>query len=128
MAYNLAEKDSTGSSGHNCTVAINRFKKGPANYKSIIQSNKKYVDPEFSTCTDMLYQSDHSTGSFSWRDWSWVTYPRLSDKFPTNKLFGNSDFTNDIAQGNIANCYYMSGIYAYAEVDSRFQKLFAVKE
>ena len=72
MAYNLAETEAVTTTTHNCTVAINRYKKGPASYKTIAEGNVKWTDTDFPIGNDMLYWSDHSTGSFSWRDWSWV--------------------------------------------------------
>lgn len=63
----------------------------------------------------MLYWDDHTTGSFNWRDWSWVEYKRMQELYPKSTLFGDQDYTNDLAQGNIADCYFMSGIYAYSE-------------
>lgn len=76
----------------------------------------------------MLYWSSYTSGSFNYRDWSWVEYNRLSSLYPNNRLFGTQDFTNDILQGMLADCYYMSGIYAIAEDDYRFQRVFVTKE
>jgi len=58
----------------------------------------------------------------------YITWKRLSEVFPEqsgHSLFGSTGLTpNDINQGSIGNCWFMSGASVLAEKPGRIEKLF----
>ena len=50
------------------------------------------------------------------------SWKRLYYQYPDTSLFGNSDYTNDVGQGMLGDCYFLASCVSFAENDNRFQK------
>ena len=59
-------------------------------------------------------------------EWKNIKWTRSSDMFEGEdyKVFFESIEPNDIIQGNLGNCYYLSALSALAEFPDRIKKLF----
>ncbi|CDW73660.1 calpain family cysteine protease containing protein [Stylonychia lemnae] len=75
-----------------------------------------------------------SNNSISWQSTIYTTnklasyantkWLRVQEICPSCSLFGTSDYLSDIDQGQVGDCYFLSGITSVAEIDARFKKIF----
>lgn len=118
----------TQSGGHTCQSAISRLKSANVNYTSIIGSGVKFTDSSFSFTGDAMYWTDYPFNSLSSR-YSAFVYDRARNKLPTSSLFGTDlkSTADEIAQGEVGDCYYLASASALAEIPSRIQKAFVTQ-
>jgi hypothetical protein len=111
-----------------CKYIIDRFKKGPADYKTIISKNvANWTDPDFpSNKIDGLYwKSPHTNGKLAHlKSYPWT---RLTTMFPTYKIQGSEGYMNDIGQGSLGDCYFLAGINSVAKDEQFFDSTIIIK-
>jgi calpain-15 len=99
-------------------------------YDYVKNQDVSYEDKEFPTNDAHYYfdggsnETNSSMVSHSGND-SWH---RISDKFMNKSLFGDLIRPEDIRQGEIGNCWFLSGITALAEYPGRIESSFLNKE
>ncbi|CDW79117.1 calpain family cysteine protease containing protein [Stylonychia lemnae] len=112
-----------------CTSAIERSKAALPDYKKIVTSNANFwndtnfpADGSSIQWTGTKFTSN-GLGSFVANKWE-----RLNNLCPECTLYGSANYLNDIKQGALGDCYYLAGISAIAEINSRFVKIFVNPE
>lgn len=118
-----------------CYLAIDRLKKGPADYKSILGSGKPYTDPDFkadqsSIMWKDLVSPDDLSELGSLLNTNWKRVPDLAvNKSKPLKLFGDEGVTlNDIAQGGLGDCWLLAGLVTEANTPERVRSMFVNKQ
>lgn len=86
-------------------------------YKSIIEENKLWTDPEFPHDNSVIGDIPGVSG--------WM---RASDLFKKREKIYESFSAEDIEQGVLGDCYLLAAISALAEFPGRVQKLFLQKD
>lgn len=114
MVSGLAQVEQTAAS---CTTAIERYKKGPSDYKTIATQETEFVDPEFTMSNAMQWAGFTYNQLYYFSSSPWM---RTKSAYPSTTLFGSSDNSNDIKQGSLGDCYYLAGIHALSELDANF--------
>ena len=103
----------------------------PKFYDYVKNQSDSYEDKEFPT-NDAHYYFDggrNETQSGMVSHANKDTWTRISDKFMNNSLFGTEYIRpEDIRQGEIGNCWFLSGITALAEYPGRIESSFLNKE
>lgn len=104
------------------------MKKGPAEFREIIQKGKRYTDWGFYR-RDTLYWPfmtgigavyNYESGIIS-GDYK---FERINDIYPQSTLFGEGVSWNDVVQGSVGNCYFLASIAAIAEHPNVIKKVF----
>ncbi|CDW75517.1 calpain family cysteine protease containing protein [Stylonychia lemnae] len=114
-----------------CTSNIKRLNQeltNPTNYQSIAKNSDKFWnDTSFPADSTSIQWSGSYTQNripqYLNTKWS-----RLNNLCDNCTMYGTSDYLNDIDQNALADCYYLAGIAALAEVNSRFEKVFVNPE
>jgi hypothetical protein len=112
----------------NCSYIIERFKKGPANYSSIISSGvANWTDPDFQSNSSygIIWPSPFSKGYN--KNLSASPWLRLNGQFSSYKILGSEGFSNDIAQFQLGDCYFLAGVAAVATNRKLIDKVFVIK-
>lgn len=97
-------------------------------YDTISEGDWKYTDLDFFPNNDALYWKDMGEGEETAKQAEKTTWRRVSDVYPKKKLFGKGISSDDIAQGGLGNCWFMSAAAAVAEIPGRLDKVFATEE
>lgn len=96
-----------------------------ANYEV---SKQLFTDPQFPPNANSLIKDWSLADYHSQRLWRSFQWKRASELFKQPiKVFDNID-PNDILQGNLGDCYYLSTLSAIAEFPKRIEKLFDTQE
>ncbi|CDW72641.1 calpain family cysteine protease containing protein [Stylonychia lemnae] len=113
----------TKQKAYSCSTAIDRVKAPLPDYKKIVSSYSNFWN-------DSSFPADGS--SISWQGTRFTDnrlkefvsnkWERLNNLCPKCTLYGTEDFLNDVSQGVLGDCYFLSGISAVAEINSRFEK------
>ena len=115
-----------------CQAAIQRIKDGPADYKSIIGSGKKYTDTSFAADSEMIRWADRAKSGLGASLKTYVkstSFSRIRDKFPGAKLFGSEISPFDIYQGRLSDCYWIAATAATANGDpDRIKEIFVTDD
>ena len=92
---------------------------------------KPFVDKEFKPDITSLIKPENMPKpgekddiTVSWDDITWVRASQLDDLKGDLKLFQGKIEPDDIKQGAIGNCYFLSVLSALAERDTRIRQLF----
>ncbi|CDW82699.1 calpain family cysteine protease containing protein [Stylonychia lemnae] len=107
-----------------CTTAIDRSKAALPNYKNIVTTYANiWNDATFPADRSSIQWSGKYTyyALDSFIDSKWK---RLNNLCLNCTLFGSADYLSDIAQGALGDCYFLSTATAFAELNSRFEKIF----
>ena len=87
-------------------------------------THNKFEDPNFPASPSSLYTSDRKQEA--WQEASWAHISRL---FPEGyKIFSEGITPNDISQGALGDCYFLSALAALAERPERVRKIFITEE
>ena len=114
---------------HTCDFGHKRVEEGPADFFAIEGAGVEFTDLTFPP-DDAIQWTDLSTKES--QDLSFVElsakWSRLKDKFPADNgysLWGSEGVRpGDIKQGQMGNCWFLSGAAAVAERPERLQKVF----
>jgi len=94
-------------------------------------SGKPYTDKDFPASLSSLIHPDNRPKdnekddiNVSWEEISWTRANELDDLKGDLKLFEGKIEPDDIKQGSIGNCYFLSVLSALAEREQRIRKLF----
>jgi len=100
-----------------CSAAIDHFKKAtPADYKSVLASNKPFEDKDFPHDHRSIHPEEKSDD---------IKWERARKLLPHASTFGSKNKPWDITQGAIGDCYFMAAVGALAEIDpERIKKIF----
>jgi hypothetical protein len=100
-------------------------------FYDLVEKNTKYSDPDFKPEESSLLWRDLDEGNslisriLLNHRYMWL---RASKVFPDETLFGASITPNDVIQGAVGNCWFMSSAAALAEKPGRIEALFLNKE
>ena len=115
-------------------------------YENCNQSNKNFVDPEFQPDISSILEKNNSIKIDAWSDFVWK---RPMDFFEGSYwIFSKEDFDStflkkqtlrksstlaaidcdDIVQGSLGDCYFLSSLSSLAELPQRIRKLFISKK
>jgi len=98
-----------------CDAAIHIIKKGPADYKAVLKSNKAYTDPDFPHDDRAIHPDERRPD---------ITWARARHVVKDASTFGAQSDPWDIAQGELGDCYFLSACSSIAERDERIKKIF----
>lgn len=106
---------------HICTSVADRYKKPLDDFYALLAKPGKYSDQEFAPGDSSLSWAD--MGEKSIVKGAEVTWKRAYDLFgQSDSLFGDDGISNDdIAQGSLGDCWFLSAASAIAEYPSRLQ-------
>ena len=99
--------------------------------------NKKFEDREFPPTNKSLIEDWNSTEQDvldhkdEWWKIVWLRateIPELNDDEGELKVFADKIEPNDIKQGSLGDCYFLSVLSCIAEKEKRIKKLFVSKE
>lgn len=121
------------SVGQNCTLAIDRIKLAPPDYKTIIRNQTVFTDSTFAK-NNMVYWADNvpPDGGYAIR----ATYAKISSferlftRQPLSTMWGSNGINNfDTAQSQfLGDCYFISGILSISRYPSRVKNIFVIQE
>lgn len=117
----------TQAIAHTCTSSIERFKAGPADWKSILGSGRKYVDETMPhTKNDTVYWPSHPRRD----ELSFARFNVVGFAPPQgSSMWGSKGVVpHDIIQGDLGDCYFLSSSASLAEHPDRIKKLFLTPE
>ena len=90
-----------------------------------IKSGELYEDNEFPPSDSSLFKPQGSEKAEEWKDYEWKH---------ADEIFGKDSYTvfsgvgpNDIAQGGLGDCYFLSSLSALAEFPERIKNIFLVE-
>jgi hypothetical protein len=134
-SMSLAQTMQQNDIEHSCTFVMDRHKQTQSrNFYNIVNSAADYVDTEFPT-NDAHYFFDggnNETGSGMVSHSNKDSWHRISDGGyfkDSYSLFGSEYIRpEDIRQGEIGNCWFLSSITALAEYPGRIESTFLNKE
>lgn len=85
-----------------------------------------YTDNDFTADNSALYWADMGESNQGWTGFTWY---RASDKLADHSLFGSDGVTaEDVRQGAIGNCWFLSAIAALSEEPGRIESVFVEDE
>ena len=105
-----------------------RLKRPVDKFYELYNAQTMYEDPEFQPGSKSLYwasmgESESSMAQLERQEN--IEWKRASQVFPEASLFGkNGVRPEDMVQGFIGNCWFISGVAALAEFPGRIEKLF----
>jgi len=97
-------------------------------FYSLLDAGNSYEDTEFGHSSHALYwtEAGEGNGNFAVNKEQWITWRRATDISGNHTLFGDNGIVdpNDINQGWIGNCWFLSAASAIAEKPGRFESIF----
>jgi calpain-15 len=91
-------------------------------------TGQKFTDEEFLTVRSSLIKNWYSADHDTQRSWRYFNWRRIDEIYAQPiKVFDNVE-PNDIRQGALGNCYFLSALSALAEFPFRIQRLFDIQE
>ena len=98
-------------------------------FYDLVNQSTKYSDPDFGPEeSSLLWKDKGEIERESLKQARGFTWLRASKVFPEETLFGASITPNDVLQGAVGNCWFMSSAAALAEKPGRVEALFLNKE
>lgn len=96
----------------------------PLNYKEIAEHGPVFTDPNFPTTNATIGPEDEEMKDLIRRKVQWKRVMELCGEY---KLFRGID-VDDIVQGELGDCYFLSGVTGISENPNRILKLFRTKK
>ncbi|CDW71552.1 calpain family cysteine protease containing protein [Stylonychia lemnae] len=106
-----------------CYSAIFRWKKGPPNYKDILNKGEEWTDASFPPESSSIRWPDKSDNDMLSAA-SVATWKRLQKLYPFGTMFGTEGCDHDIAQGSVGDCYYLAGVGSISQNSTNIEKIF----
>lgn len=125
LAQTEASAEAESSTQHTCTSAANRNKQLPPKFSDYISvTSGKFMDLEFAPNADAIYWAD--MGEHAPDGFEKITWARAYNTFASKgkSLFGDGISTDDINQGSLGDCWFLSAASAIAEYPGRMEKVF----
>lgn len=102
------------------------FQSAVAFVQSVIEKGEPWTDQDFPPeMRSLANENDEAEQRERMKDYSWK---RLSNIYQDCKVFSAGITPNDIKQGGLGNCYYLSVLSAMAEFPERIEACFHTKE
>lgn len=102
------------------------FQNAVAFVQSVIEKGEPWTDQDFPPeMRSLANENDEAEQRERMKDYSWK---RLSEIYKDCKVFSAGITPNDIKQGGLGNCYYLSVLSAMAEFPERIEACFHTKE
>ena len=102
------------------------FQNAVAFVQSVIEKGEPWTDQDFPPeIRSLANENDEAEQRERMKDYSWK---RLSEIYKDCKVFSAGITPNDIKQGGLGNCYYLSVLSAMAEFPERIEACFHTKE
>ena len=98
-----------------CSAVIDMIKKGPADFRAVLLSNKPYEDKDFPHDHRAIHPDERSPD---------IKWARARQIVPHASTFGAKNEPWDIAQGDLGDCYFLAACSSIAERDERIKKIF----
>ncbi|CDW79186.1 calpain family cysteine protease containing protein [Stylonychia lemnae] len=121
---NRFSKPQKATISSSCQAAITRVNKGLSkNFKDLVTKSSTYQnDTSFPSDYSSIASTTYTKNELS--PFTKVKWGRLNTICPTCTMFGTQNYINDISQGYLGDCYFLAGISAVAENQTRLEKAF----
>ena len=96
--------------------------------KNHASTGNKYSDPQFPPNSSCLAKDWGEVEYSLQREWKSFEFKRIDEIFPQPIKVFNDISPNDILQGKLGDCYYLSTLSAIAEFPKRIERLFDTQE
>ena len=118
----VRSRQETSTTTHGCDFSQNRNKEAVDDFYSIYSGTEKYTDDDFKNNTDSLFWADIGQSNPLLLQYEWK---RAGEALSNRTLFGTHGITpEDVRQGQIGNCWFMTGAAALAERAHRLERVF----
>ena len=117
-----------------CSSAIDRYYRGPDNWRSVLGSSQAFIDLDFPSTDDSLYWDGHlreDTGgvvaSYKTRVSQWKRISSFS-RYRKPSLWGSRGIRPDaVQQGRLGDAWFLSAATALAEYPERIKRIFLLQ-
>ena len=107
-----------------CHRTPERNKEELPDFYSIYAGNSDFEDYSFRHTSSNIFAWSDAHETNRWANHG-VTWKRVKDAFAGHTMFGTNGITpQDMRQGSIGNCWFISAASALAEVPGRVEKIF----
>ena len=98
------------------------------NTTEVQATGDKFLDSEFPPNARSLIENWEAADPQKQSDWKEFEWKRIDELFPQPIKVFNDISPNDILQGSLGDCYFLSALSAMAEFPQRIQRLFETSE
>ncbi|OMJ74153.1 hypothetical protein SteCoe_26972 [Stentor coeruleus] len=126
------DKDELAKKGHQlyCEVMNKTSNKDQKDEirKTHENSGTKFTDPQFPANSNSLAKDWKEMEYSMQKEWKTFSFKRIDEIFPQPIKVFNDISPNDILQGKLGDCYFLSTLSAIAEFPKRIEKCFDTQE
>lgn len=99
----------------------------PVDFNKVIKTGQPFTDKLFEPSAKSLFKSESSV-DFAEKKHEWnkkySTWKRIGDMIENVDLFGQEPSSEDVLQGSLGNCYFLSALQALATHPDEIKKIF----
>eukprot|EP00347_Sterkiella_histriomuscorum_P016829 403351694 len=99
-------------------------------YQKVLATKKQFTDVDFPATLASLSNKDSKLPANQLAEWKNLQWVRAKDLFSSDNftVFDKDISPNDILQGDLGNCYFLSALSAIAEFPKRIRDIFETEE